>query len=180
MGLLKSAALRGGGRDVGSDERAVTAAAIVSGPVETVLRLAYPAVYDVGPQAALEDAAWGLEQENSDTNTTITTLPHTVPAGIPYCNPSSAYLIDNGRICVLWLGASLDPAFYERVFGSAAAAAADPASLDVEPARQGSDLSLRLNAVLRQLRKFKELSQVRGWWEVLEWVGSIVVVHALV
>ncbi|KAK2079444.1 hypothetical protein QBZ16_003136 [Prototheca wickerhamii] len=141
------------------DERAVTAAAIVSGPVETVLRLAYPAVYDVGPQAALEDAAWGLEQENSDTGATITTLPHTVPAGIPYCNPSSAYLIDNGRICVLWLGASLDPAFYERVFGSAAAAAADPASLDVEPARQGSDLSLRLNAVLRQLRKFKELSQ---------------------
>lgn len=51
-----------------------------------------------------------------------------------------------------------------QVFGSAAAAKADTATLAVEPARPGSELSARLNAVLAELRRGHELYQVRARW----------------
>ncbi|RMZ56193.1 hypothetical protein APUTEX25_002383 [Auxenochlorella protothecoides] len=139
MGLAKTAALRGGGRDVNTDERIAVGHAIVSGPVDALLRLLYPAVYAAG---------WGRPGPDGSI-----ALPPTVPAGVAYCDPAGAYLIDNGRLCILWLGAALGPAFYEQVFGSAADAGQDPGQLSLEPARPGSELSARINAgcyVVRQ------------------------------
>lgn len=135
---------------------------------------------------------------------------------------AGAYLIDNGRTLILWLGQALPPAFYQQVFGlqgppqdatgahragragrgwltspghaagharwapgllsrllarlllpvllpsllpspsPASHAHPSAAALNPEPVRQGSELSMRINAVLRQLRGSKELWQV-GW-----------------
>lgn len=48
------------------------------------------------------------------------------------------------------------------MFGSAADAGQDPGQLSLEPARPGSELSARINAVLGALRGQRELYQARG------------------
>lgn len=63
---------------------------------------------------------WGLEGPDGRV-----ALPPTAPAGLEYLNPAGAYVIDNGRIAVLWLGASLHPQFYQQVGGRALVACCD-------------------------------------------------------
>ena len=87
-------------------------------------------------------------------------LPPTTPPGVEYFNPAGAYLIDNGRLVILWLGQQLPPGWYTAAFG-VAAPPHDTSGLCPEPARPGSELSARLCAVLRQLRAGQELHQVR-------------------
>ena len=53
---------------------------------------------------------------------------------------------------MLWLGSALPAQFYQAAFG-VAGPPADGSALAVEPPRQGSELSARLNGVLRQLRR---------------------------
>ena len=55
LGLLKSAALRGSGRDVNTDERAAVGHHIATGCVESMLKLVYPSFYRVDT----EQGAWG-------------------------------------------------------------------------------------------------------------------------
>lgn len=125
--------------------------------------------------------------------------PH---ASLPPHGPAAAgaYIVDNGRTLILWVGQAAPPTFYQQAFGlqgppqDATGAGpccvrslvcrapcchlpsarrlplllpndcpcALPAGLSPEPARPGSELSARINGVLRQLRGRKELWQVRG------------------
>lgn len=55
---------------------------------------------------------WGLEGPDGRV-----VFPPTAPAGLEYFNPAGAYLIDNSRILVLWLGVQLHPHFYQEVRG---------------------------------------------------------------
>ena len=73
------------------------------------------------------------------------------PAAPPARPAAGAYFIDSGRVCILWLGSALSPSFYQQAF-AVGGPPADGSALSVEPVRQGSELSARLNSVLRQLR----------------------------
>lgn len=150
-GLVKSAALRGSGRDVNTDERAAVAAEITTGGVDDILRLIYPACYRV------DDAAGGWGREGGDDPGGVP-LPPTTPAGLEYFDPSGAYLIDNGRLAVLWLGSATPPAFYDAAFGPGAAGR-DPSTLALAAPPGGGELAARIAAVLRRLRRRRELHQ---------------------
>lgn len=149
LGLIKTAALRGTGRDVNSDERTAVGHTLMAGSVYDALRTVYPNCYPVYELAG----NWGKEGADGYVE-----LPATAPAGLEYFNPAGAYLIDNGRTLILWLGQALPPAFYQQAFGLQGPPQ-DTSGLNPEPVRQGSELSARINAVLRQLRGSKELWQ---------------------
>ena len=155
LGVLKTAALRGSGRDVNTDERAAVGHEIISGPVPDILRLAYPSCFRVDQLSG----NWGLLHSNTDDRKRpAIELPPTVPAGLEYFDPSGAHLIDNGRLMVLWIGANAPPSFYSAAFGNAANPN-DPSTLTVAPVREGSELSGRLNAIVQSQRAGKELHQ---------------------
>ncbi len=98
LGLMKSSALRGGGRDVNTDERAAVSSSITTGRVHDIVRLLYPSCYRVDQ----EGGPWGTGTGDS------VVLPTTTPAGLEYFDPTGAYLVDNGRVIVLWLGSAMD------------------------------------------------------------------------
>lgn len=156
LGLLKTSALRGGGRDVNTDERAAVGYQISAGTVSDVIRLCYPSCYRVDNPAG----DWGKEENDAPAGGAAcrTKLPPTTPAGLEYCDPAGAYLIDNGRVMILWLGSATPQQFYNAAFGQGASAQ-DPKFLKVEPPRQGSELSTRICAVIAALRKHRELYQ---------------------
>lgn len=159
LGLLKTAALRGGGRDVNSDERAAVGHQLVACSVHDQLRLIYPSCYPLHDQSG----SWGkVLADGGDGggggDISDVELPGTAPAGLEYFNPAGAYLVDNGRMLILWLGQALDPSFYSAVFG-VQAPPQDTSGLNPEPERPGSQLSARINAVLRRLRGRRELWQ---------------------
>lgn len=159
LGLLKTAAFRGTGRDVNADERATAMHAIASGPVEEILGMLYPACYPVHDPSA-DGGAWGGPGAGPDGRRIQ--LPSTVPAGLEYFDPSGVYLIDNGRVVICWLGNATPATFYNTVFGvqdGGASTARDASQLKLEPARQGSELAGRINNVLNELRARKEVCQ---------------------
>ena len=64
-----------------------------------------------------------------------------------------AYLLDSGRVLILWLGRAVRPDFMAAVFGvDPSRPPPDALSLSPEPPRPGSDLSARVCAVLDALR----------------------------
>lgn len=150
LGLLKSSALRGTGRDVNADERAAVASHVATASVPALLRIAYPATYPVHDPAG----NWGKAPAGCGP----VALPASTPAGLEYLDPTGAYLIDAGRVAVLWLGAALGPAFYSDVFG-VAQPPADGSGLRVEPPRPGSELGGRIAELLRALRGRSEVYQ---------------------
>jgi protein transport protein SEC24 len=162
LGLLKTAALRGSGRDVNTDERAAVSAEIMTAPVTDILKLCYPACYRVDDQTG----TWGKPGSAHDVaaangghaTATSVVLPPTAPAGLEYFDPSGVYLIDNSRIMVLWLGTATPPQVYQAIFG-AGAGPQNASTLHVEPARQGSELSARICAVVQHLRAGREIQQ---------------------
>jgi protein transport protein SEC24 len=155
LGLMKTAAIRGSGRDVNTDERAAVAAEIMTAPVADILKLCYPACYRVDDQSG----SWGRPGSvSADGGSGQVLLPSTAPAGLEYFDPSGVYLIDNSRIMVLWLGTATPPQVYQAIFG-AGAGPQNAATLHVEPARQGSELSARICAVVQHLRAGREIQQ---------------------
>ena len=151
LGLLKTSALRGSGRDVNTDERAAVAHEIITGSTSDIIKLIYPSCYRVDH----EQGDWGLVAGGSNS----VTLPSTTPAGLEYFDPTGVYLIDNGRVIILWIGTGASESFYSNVFGNDALAMFKKTGtgLAVEPPRAGSKLSARICAVVCQLRKAKEL-----------------------
>jgi protein transport protein SEC24 len=149
LGLARCAALRGSGRDVNADERAAVAAQVASAPAADVLRLIYPAVYRV------DDASgdWGRPSADGEA-----ALPPSAPAGLEYLDPSGAYLLDNGRVAVLWVGAAAPPPLLAALFGPGAASG-DAGALRLEPPRAGSELSARACAAAAALRARRETRQ---------------------
>eukprot|EP00877_Chromochloris_zofingiensis_P002473 jgi/Chrzof1/12226/Cz06g26070.t1 len=141
LGLIKSTAFRGG-REVNADERAAMTHVLMAASVDETLHLAYPDCYMV------HDASgdWGQEINGR------VCLPPTVPASLSFMLESGAYLIDNGRMLVLWLGRALTPGWLAEVLGPEAVnPQVDISAIPVEPARDTA-LSKRLCAVVQQLR----------------------------
>ncbi|EFJ52467.1 hypothetical protein VOLCADRAFT_72688 [Volvox carteri f. nagariensis] len=150
LGLMKCAAFRGGAKDVNSDERIAVGHFLMAGGVDAVARLVYPAAF------ALHDpnGPWGIEQPDGSVP-----LPPTVPLTMAALVDGGAYLLDTGRLFVLWVGRAISPQWCVEVFGT------DPMSLPqdtsavlVEPGRD-APMSRRVNAVLRTLRAKRLLHQ---------------------
>jgi protein transport protein SEC24 len=148
LGLTKSAAFRGSQRDVGVDERVAVAFNIQGASVADILRLAYPSLYALhDPQRAVA-GNWGTRNEEGQL-----ILPAGVAAESSQLNADGAYLLDNGRLFLLWLGHSISRDFVAQIFGLAPEALPhDVERLPLEPAQGSSDVSRRFNALLEGLR----------------------------
>ena len=146
LGISKCAALRGGPRDVASDERTAVGFDIMAAPVAGALRLAYPALLPLHDPSG----EWGRPRASDGA----VLLPAPAPLATAALDPAGAYLLDNGRVFVLWLGRAVRPDFMAGVFGCdpAAPPPADAMALSVEPERPGSPASARVCAVLGALR----------------------------
>jgi len=146
LGISKCAALRGGPRDVAADERTSVGLDIMAAPVSGALRLAYPALLPLHDPSG----EWGRPRESDGA----VLLPAPAPLATAALDPAGAYLLDNGRVFVLWLGRSVRPDFMAGLFGldPSAPLPADAMALSVEPERPGSPASARVCAVLRALR----------------------------
>lgn len=86
-------------------------------------------------------------------------LPPTQPLSMAYMDERGAYLLDTGRVFVLWCGRALDRAWSVDVFGCDIAALnpQDLASVKPEPPREGSRVSARVCNVLAALRAGRAL-----------------------
>lgn len=85
-------------------------------------------------------------------------LPPTVPDSAAFLEPSGAYLLDNGRVLVLWVARGASPELLAALFGLQQGQP-EPQALSAEPAVPGSELSERLNAVLASLRQGRPTHQ---------------------
>ncbi|CAL8469171.1 g8712 [Coccomyxa elongata] len=143
LGLLKTPALRGTMRDVSTDERAAYCFEISAAGVEELLTWVYPSLYPVHDPSG----DWGKPDAQGRIK-----RPAPAPLTMEAVNSSGAYLLDVGRIFVLWLGANIGPTFMSQVFEvDAARSQPDGFSLQVEPPR-ATDLSRRICALLADLR----------------------------
>ena len=80
-------------------------------------------------------------------------LPPTVGLSRDRLNPAGAYLLDNGRVLVLWLGQGLPREYKSALFSTDPASyQGDYSNVAVEPPRD-NPVSQRVNAVIRQLRE---------------------------
>lgn len=150
LGLLRSAGLRGGGKDVNADERMAVLHWLMEAPVDAFCRLAYPTLYVVhdptGPWGSPDPAEGGR-----------IALPPSAPASSALLSEGGAYLVDNGRVLVLWVGKLVSREWAMEVLGGDIHAL-DPNQLTVEPSR-GSPMSHRINALLGALRSGRPLYQ---------------------
>ncbi|KAK9861048.1 hypothetical protein WJX84_009471 [Apatococcus fuscideae] len=143
LGLVKCPALKGGAKDVLTDERFAVGLDVMAASTPALLRLIYPPLYPLHDPSG----SWGQGEP--------TELPLPIPLTAVAMDPAGAYILDTGRVCVLWLGRALDPTFLVQVFGADASTAQRPdqvASLSLEPVRP-NQLSQRINNVVAQLRK---------------------------
>ena len=138
----KSAALRGQTRDVSVDERIRSIYEIMSAPTEAILRRLYPAMYALHampPEAGFPNEAGAVVMP-----------PRTVMAG-ERVDARGAYLVDDGRQCLLWLGKMLDHGFVNAVFGAQGPPKPD---VDFEPKlMQGNQLSKQVCGVIGEIRR---------------------------
>lgn len=86
---------RGGAKDVASDERIAAGHLLMSAPCDTLARLVYPAIYPLHDPSG----RWGTEVDEG-----VVELPSTLPTSSAFLSDQGAYLLDNGRTFVLWLG----------------------------------------------------------------------------
>ncbi|MEW5302407.1 MAG: hypothetical protein WDW36_005198 [Sanguina aurantia] len=146
LGITKSAALRGGAKDVNADERIAVGHEIMSAPVLALCRLAYPTLY------VLHDPSgpWGLSASSP--------LPPCSPLSMAALSDAGAYLLDNGRMLVLWVGRMLSPQWAAEVFGLDSGAGPDSKPLSVEPVKD-TPMSRRVCQVISTLREHRPVYQ---------------------
>lgn len=143
LGILKGTALRGSGSTVNADERIAVGHDVMAAAVPGLIRLVYPQLYPVHDPSG----DWGKPQ-GPDGDIVV---PGTVPDSIAFMDPQGAYLLDNGRVLVLWVARMAPPALLQQLFGLEPGQP-EPPALSAEPAQPGSELSARLNALIGKLR----------------------------
>ena len=113
---FKSTAMLGGPRDVPVDARIASVFDFMSASTEEILKLLYPTMYALHsmPQEA------GMKDEYDR----VILPPRTVLAG-ERIDARGAYLVDDGRRLLLWLGKMLDPGFVGDLFGPSGPSSAD-------------------------------------------------------
>ncbi|GLI64093.1 hypothetical protein VaNZ11_007265, partial [Volvox africanus] len=150
LGLMKCAAFRGGAKDVNADERIAVGHFLMAGGVDAVARLVYPAAFPLHNPSG----PWGIEQEDGSVQ-----LPPTVPLSMAWLEEGGAYLLDTGRLFVLWVGRAISPQWCVEVFGlEPTSLPQDTSGVTVEPGRD-APMSRRVNVVLRKLRSQRPLHQ---------------------
>ena len=87
---------RGGGKDVNADERIAVGHEIMAAPVDVLCRLVYPSLYPLHDPSG----NWGTEDPASGA----VPLPPTMALSLTQLSDMGAYLMDNGRVFILWLG----------------------------------------------------------------------------
>ncbi|KAG2501036.1 hypothetical protein HYH03_000855 [Edaphochlamys debaryana] len=151
LGLMKCAAFRGGAKDVAADERIPVGHFLMAGSGEDVCRLAYPQAF------ALHDPSvgpWGLEQPDGTVQ-----LPPCVPLATQVLAEGGVYLVDTGRVFVMWLGRAMSPQWCLEVFGTdPTSLPQDTSAISPEPQRD-TPMSRRVCCVLRALREGRSLHQ---------------------
>ncbi|CAK0784355.1 hypothetical protein CVIRNUC_007559 [Coccomyxa viridis] len=142
LGLLKTQALRGAMKDVQTDERTAFGFDINQACTDQLLQWVYPPLYPVHDPST----PWGKPDERGRI-----VRPAPAPLTTAAVQPDGAYLMDCGRVFVMWLGRNISPEFMTQVFEAGPGQAQDGAGLSVEPPRS-SELSKRINALLSSLR----------------------------
>eukprot|EP00798_Chlamydomonas_sp_ICE-L_P030135 gene30135-35111_t len=112
---------------------------IMAAPVDELCRLIYPSLYPLHDPSG----NWGMDGAGTSSggaapvfSTGEVPLPTTLPLSLPHLSDQGAYLMDNGRVFILWLGRMLHKEWATEVFGVDVHSVADPSQLSVEPARE--------------------------------------------
>jgi len=137
LALTKCAALRGGAQDVHADERSAVGYDLCALPVEETLALLYPTMY----------ALHMLPPERREEKLL---LPPTMPLSGDCIDSRGAYLVDNGRVLLLWLGKMLSPEFLGGLFGTGAIPA-DAGTLELAPP-ESSSIAAQVHAIIAHIR----------------------------
>lgn len=152
LAISKCGALRGGAKDVAPDERISFGFDLMSSPIERILKMVYPACYALHRPG---DGPWGTPGPNGRA-----LLPPTSPLSLERLEGSGAYLLDNGRIFIVWVGRGVAPEFMQQVFGLGNnATPQELAGIHVEPPRD-NQWSRRINAVIQELRSTRPTHQL--------------------
>ena len=155
LAIMKCGALRGGAKEVAPDERIAFGFDLMSSNTERMLRMVYPAVFPLHRPA--DGGPWGQPDAQRPGKTC---LPPTCPLSFERLEGSGAYLLDNGRIFIVWVGRGVAPEFMQAVFGIGPnSSPQELASLQLEPARE-HPWSKRINAVVQELRSTKMTHQL--------------------
>ena len=136
----KSTAMRGGPRDVPVDARIAAVYDFMSASTEEILKLLYPTMHALHTMPE--------EAGTKDEYGRVILPPRTVLAG-ERIDARGAYLVDDGRRLLLWLGKMLDPQFVAALFGPSGPPSAD---VDCNLPHLDTDVSRRARAVVDDIR----------------------------
>lgn len=133
LAAAKHAALRGGAKEVPADARSAAAFDLVAMPVGRLLRQLYPVAYAVH----LIDASQPDRAEDG-----AVALPPLIPLSGERIDARGAYLIDDSKRLLLWLGAQLAPDVLGALFGVQSVPQDAMRTLQLEP--RENELSRRV------------------------------------
>lgn len=136
----KCAALRGGARDVPVDQRIASVFDFMSASTDEILKMLYPSMYALHSMPK--------ESGTKDEYDRVMLPPRTVLAG-ERIDARGAYLVDDGRRLLLWLGKMLDPNFVGALFGPRGPPSAD---VDCVLPESENDVSKRVRAIVDDIR----------------------------
>lgn len=148
LAMMKCGALRGGPQDVTLDERCSLIFDIMGMPTSELLTFLYPslfALHNMPPDAGTPaNGGPGV------------LLPQPVPLSGEYIDSRGAFLLDNGRTLLLWLGKSLPPEFLTDVFG-VGELPQSAATLQLRPS--DTELSTKINGIIATLKASHVMEQ---------------------
>jgi protein transport protein SEC24 len=147
MGMLKSAAFRGGS-EIGADMRTAIWMRMETLSVPQLSSYFYPrliSLHDMPPNV-------GVEDENGSV-----TLPEKKNLTKDIMTQDGVYLLEDGEIMMMWIGSAVDPGFLSSVFG-----APSIGELNTDQAEQvigtlENPLSTQVGKILFQIRKEQEV-----------------------
>jgi protein transport protein SEC24 len=137
---LKSSAMRGSARDIPVDQRIASVFDFMSAPTHEVLKILYPTMHALHTMPK--------EAGTKDEYDRVILPPRTVLAG-ERIDARGAYLVDDGRRLLLWLGKMLEPSFVSALFGPKGPPSAD---VDCVLPPEDNDISRRIRAVVADIR----------------------------
>jgi protein transport protein SEC24 len=144
MCILKTVAMQGTATDVDPDERAVSIFELLQMPVNEALTYLCPKLF---PLHLLPEDAGSVLKETGDT-----VMPPPMPLNGQYISTEGAYLADDARELLLWVGTGLNAGVAEELFGVneyEGAIAGHEVQLKL---RQDTDLGARVCRIVARLQ----------------------------
>lgn len=147
LGMLKTKALKGG--NVTSDVRAVSMRSLLSSPVGGVMTLLYPRLValhkmteadgmpiTVSDEQGVEHQGWRVK------------IPSLVRPSFARLDAHGAYLLDNGELALLWIGADAQPRLLQDLWGVSSLDEVNPRAVAL-PTVPNSHLSQQARNLVR-------------------------------